>query len=125
MAFSINGEEVFISSRATREVIASYWLLGQNVKVYDDCVTEVVEYRGMSENDAKTKANGLKSNNMADYRVKSSATGIPTWWLVVPSAQGTIVQAHCNRQGNSRMFTVTKITETHTCSCSVIGAAEY
>ena len=125
MAFSANGVEVFISSRATREVIASYWMLGQNVKVYDDCVTEVVEYRGMAEATAKAKASGWKSNRMADYRIKSSATGIPTWWIVVPSAKGTIVQSNCNRQGNSRMFTVTKVTETHTCSCSVSGAVEY
>lgn len=125
MAFSSNGVEVFISSRSTREVIASYWLLGQNVKAYDDCVTEVVEYRGMNEADAKTKANGLKANNMADYRVQSTGTGIPTWWIVVPSAKGTIVNAAANRQGNSRMFTVTKVTETHTCSCSVSGAVEY
>lgn len=122
MAFSANGVEVFISSRATREVIASYWMLGQNIKVYDDCVTEVVEYRGMEESAAKTKANALKSNSMADYRIQGS--GVGAGWIVVPTAKGTIVTANANRQGNSRMFTVEKITETHTCSNSA-GWTEY
>lgn len=122
MAFSQNGVEVFISSRATREVIASYWMLGQNIKVYDDCVTEVVEYRGMEETTAKAKAEALKSNSLADYRIHGS--GIGAGWIVVPTAKGTIVTANANRQGNSRMFTVTKVTETHTCTNSA-GWTEY
>ena len=122
MGFSANGIEVFISSRASREVIASYWMLGQNIKVYDDCVTEIVEYRGMEETPAKTKAAALKSNNLSDYRIKGS--GIGAGWIVVPSAKGTIVKAEANRQGNSRMFTVTKTTETHTCTNSA-GWSEY
>ena len=122
MGFSTNGVEVFISSRVTREVIASYWLLGQNIKVYDDCTTEVVEYRGMNETNAKSKAAALKSNSMVDYRIQGS--GIGAGWIVVPTAKGTIVTANANRQGNSRMFTVTKTTETHVCSNSA-GWSEY
>ena len=122
MAFSQNGVEVFISSRATREVIASYWMFGSNIKVYDDCVTEVVEYRGMEETTAKAKAEALKSNSLADYRIRGS--GIGAGWIVVPTAKGTIVTANANRQGNSRMFTVTKVTETHTCTNSA-GWTEY
>ena len=125
MAFSANGVEVFVSSRATREVVASYWVNGENIKIYDDCVTEVVEYRGMQEAAAKTKAASLTGNTMADYRVKSSASGTPSWWIVAPSAQGTITTANAARQGNSRMFTVTKTKETHTCSCSKAGAVVY
>ena len=122
MGFSTNGVEVFISSRVTREVIASCWMLGQNIKVYDNCTTEVVEYRGMNETNAKSKATALKSNTMADYRIRGSGTG--AGWIVVPTAKGTIVTATANRQGNSRMFTVTKVTETHTCSNSA-GWSEY
>lgn len=122
MAFSTNGVEAFISSRVTREVIASCWMLGANIKVYDDCVTEIVEYHGMEESAAKAKAEALKSNSLSDYRIHGS--GVGAGWITVPSAKGTIVSASCQRQGNSRMFTVTKVTETHTCSNSA-GWTEY
>ena len=122
MAFSTNGVEVFITSRATREVIASVWMIAENIKVYDNCTTEVVEYRGMNETNAKAKALALRSNSMADYRIIGS--GVGAGWIVVPNAKGTIVSATVKRQGDSRMFTVEKVTETHACSNSA-GWTEY
>lgn len=116
MALSTTGVEAFQTSSAERNVIAIYWMLGQQIKVYDDVVTEVVEYHGMPETEAKAKAVSLKSNNMSDYYIQGSGTG--AGWIRCPNAKGTRVTASCKRNGTSRMFTVVKVTETHTCSNS-------
>ena len=124
MALSTTGVEAFQSSNAVRELIAVYWVNGTAIKVYDDVVTEIVEYHGMPETEAKAKAAALKSNNMTDYRIHGPVipnTEIWSWWLTCPNAKGTKVTASCRRNGNSRMFTVTKMTETHTCSNSANG----
>lgn len=113
MALSPTGIQAFQSATAERNLIASYWLLGLNVKVYDDVVTDVVEYHGMPETEAKALAASLKSNNMSDYHISNG-----TAWVRCPNAKGTSVTANCRRNGISRMFTVTKVTETHTCSNS-------
>lgn len=113
MALSTTGVQAFQSSTSERNLIASYWILGANVKVYDDVVTEVVEYHGMPETEAKALAASLKSNNMSEYYI-SNGTG----WIRCPDAKGVRVTANCRRNGISRMFTVTKVTETHTCSNS-------
>jgi len=117
MALSTTGIEVTIGNSTSREVIASYWKNGLNVKVYDDVVTTVVEYRGMPETEALALAVSLKSNNMSDYCIRSSSTS-PFSWIHCPQAQGTKVDASSRRFGDSRMFTVTKTTEVHTCSNS-------
>lgn len=127
MALSTTGIQAFQGSNATREVIAIYWMLGVAIKVYDDVVTDVVEYHGMPETEAQALAASLKSNNMADYRIHGPEigdTGIWSWWITCPNAKGTKVTASCRRNGNSRMFTVTKVTETHVCSNSA-GGVEY
>ena len=121
MALSTNGVEAFQSSSAERNVIAIYWILGQQIKVYDDVVTEVTEYHGMPETEAKAKAIALKSNNMSDYYIQGGGvqgSGIGAAWIRCPNAKGTRVTASCKRNGTSRMFTVVKVTETHTCSNS-------
>lgn len=116
MALSTTGVEAFQTSSAERNVIAIYWMLGQQIKVYDDVVTEVVEYHGMPETEAKAKAIALKSNNMSDYYIQGG--GVGSGWIRCPNAKGTRVTASCKRNGTSRMFTVVKVTETHTCSNS-------
>ena len=117
MSLSTTGVEATQGNSTSREVIASCWLNGLNVKVYDDVVTTIVEYHGMPETEALAKATSLKSNSMSDYNIRSSSTS-PFSWIRCPQAQGTKVNASARRQGNSRMFTVTKVTEVHTCSNS-------
>lgn len=116
MALSTTGIEAFQSSSAERNLIAAYWMLGNQIKVYDDVTTEVVEYHGMPEAEAKAKAIALRSNNMSDYYIQGN--GLGAGWIRCPNAKGTRVMASCKRNGNSRMFTVTKVTEMHTCSNS-------
>lgn len=113
MALSPTGIQAFQSATAERNLIASYWLLGLNVKVWDDVTVSVDEYHGMPEAEARALANSLRSNNMSDYHISNG-----TAWVRCPNAKGTSVNASCRRNGTSRMFTVTKITETHTCSNS-------
>lgn len=117
MALSNTGVEATMGNSTSREVIASYWVNGNNVKVYDDVVITIVEYHGMPEAEALALAQSLKSNSMSDYCIRSSSTS-PFSWIRCPQAQGTRVNASSRRVGNSRMFTVTKTTETHTCSNS-------
>lgn len=123
MALSTTGVLAVMGNSTSREVIASYWSNGLNVKVYDDVVTTIEEYHGMPETEALALAQSLKSNSMSDYCIRSGST-LPFSWMQCPQAKGTKVNASSRRVGNSRMFTVTKITEVHTCSNSA-GWEEY
>ena len=117
MALSTTGISAKMGNSTSREVIASYWVNGLNVKVYDDVVTTIEEYHGMPETEALALAESLKSNSMSDYCIRSGSTA-PFSWIRCPQAQGTKVNASSRRVGTSRMFTVTKTTEVHTCSNS-------
>lgn len=124
MALSTTGIQAFQGSNASRELLAIYRMNGTAIKVYDDVVTDIVEYHGMPETEAKALAESLRSNNMTDYRIHGAVipnTNVWSWWIVCPNAKGTKTTASCRRNGNSRMFTVTKMTETHTCSNSANG----
>lgn len=116
-----NASAVLVAVRRSMNVIASYMMgSGANrtlVKCYDRTVTTVEEYHGFDEATAKSYAASLESNSMSDYCIRSSSTS-PYSWIVCPLAKGTIVTADVRRNGNSRMFTVVKTTEVHTCSNS-------
>lgn len=113
---------VLVSKDSATEIVASCWFNGLNVRIYDECTTTVHEYRGLSESAAVALADSLDSNSMADYRIASEVSGgsktAGASWMVAPLAKGTKVKANTRRVGDSRMFTVVKATETHTCSNS-------
>lgn len=100
-----------------KEVIASAWFSGTNVKVYDSVKETVQVYAGFDETSAKSLAQSNYSTSMTDYNIRSSDTA-PFNWMRCPAANGTVKRAEAVRQGNSRMFSVIVTTETHTCSNS-------
>ena len=101
---SVNGATpVLQNEQNRRDVIASYWSNGTNVKVYDDVTTTVNGYYGYDEDTAKSLAASLRVNTMADYRIRSSSTS-PYSWIVCPEAKGTITTAESRRVGTAGCF---------------------
>lgn len=113
MAFSTTGVECFRSKSTSTNLLASFWQWATNIKVYDTCTTEVVEFHGVDETTAKSMVASKTTGSLSDYRIRSSGGDIYAW-MVVPNCKGVISTASCSRVGNSRMFIVTVTTETHT-----------